>query len=294
MIQPQQESFNQKIDVPNNFGIEVYVKREDVLNSEISGNKFRKLKYNLVEARNLGFTKLLTFGGAYSNHIASVAAAGKEFGFETIGVIRGEELQEKYLENPTLKKASENKMQFEFVTRTQYRDKNNLAFLDQLKEKFGDFYLIPEGGTNKLAVKGCKEILTDDDKMFDFICCAVGTGGTISGIINSLKPHQKAIGFSALKGDFLKEDIQKYAENSQWDLVTDYHFGGYAKLNDELKQFMKQFFKKYLISLDPVYTSKTFFGVIDLISKGYFKPDSKILIIHTGGLQGLQSNIAEI
>lgn len=294
MIQSQQEAFNQKIAIPNDFGIEVYVKREDVLHSEISGNKFRKLKYNLAEARDLGFTKLLTFGGAYSNHIAAAAAAGKEFGFETIGVIRGEELQEKYLENPTLKKASENGMQFEFVTRTQYRDKNNSEFLDQLKEKFGDFYLIPEGGTNNLAVKGCKEILTDDDKMFDFICCAVGTGGTISGIINSLKPHQKAIGFPALKGDFLTEDIQKYAENRQWNLVTDYHFGGYAKLNDELKQFMKQFFKKYLISLDPVYTSKTFFGVIDLISKGYFKPDSKILIIHTGGLQGLQSNIAEI
>lgn len=294
MIQPQQESFNQKIDIPNNFGIEVYVKREDVLHSEISGNKFRKLKYNLTEAKTLGFTKLLTFGGAYSNHIAAVAAAGKEFGFETIGVIRGEELQEKYLENPTLKKASENGMQFEFVTRTQYRDINNAVFLDQLKNKFGDFYLIPEGGTNILAVKGCKEILTDDDKLFDFICCAVGTGGTISGIINSLKLHQKAIGFPALKGDFLTDDIQKYAENSQWNLVTDYHFGGYAKINDELKQFMKQFFKKYLISLDPVYTSKTFFGVIDLISKGYFKPDSKILIIHTGGLQGLQSNIAEI
>lgn len=294
MIQPQQESFNQKIAIPNNFGIEVYVKREDVLHSEISGNKFRKLKYNLIEARTLGFTKLLTFGGAYSNHIAAVAAAGKEFGFETIGIIRGEELQEKYLENPTLKKASENGMQFEFASRTQYRDKNNFTFLDQLKEKFGNFYVIPEGGTNELAVKGCKEILTDDDKLFDFICCAVGTAGTISGIINSLKPHQKAIGFPALKGDFLTEDIQKYAKNSQWNLVTDYHFGGYAKLNDELKQFMKQFFKKYLISLDPVYTSKTFFGVIDLISKGYFKPDSKILIIHTGGLQGLQSNIAEI
>lgn len=294
MIHPQQTSFNQKITILNNFGIEVYVKREDVLHSEISGNKFRKLKYNLIEARTLGFTKLLTFGGAYSNHIAAVAAAGKEFGFETIGIIRGEELQEKFLENPTLNKASENGMQFEFVTRTQYRDKSNAEFLDQLKEKFGDFYHIPEGGTNNLAVKGCKEILTDDDKVFDFICCAVGTGGTISGIINSLKPHQKAIGFPALKGDFLTEDIQKYAENSQWNLVTDYHFGGYAKLNDELKQFMKQFFKKYLISLDPVYTSKTFFGVIDLISKGYFKPDSKILIIHTGGLQGLQSNIAEI
>lgn len=294
MIQPQEESFNQKINVPNNFGIEVYVKREDVLHSEISGNKFRKLKYNLTEAQDLGFTKLLTFGGAYSNHIAAVAAAGKKFGFETIGVIRGEELEAKYLENPTLKKASENGMQFEFVTRTQYRDKNNAAFIDALKNKFGAFYLIPEGGTNALAVKGCEEILTDNDEIFDFICCAVGTGGTISGIINSLKPHQKAIGFPALKGDFLQEDIKKYAKNSQWNLVTDYHFGGYAKINDELKQFMKQFFKKYLISLDPIYTSKTFFGVISLISKGYFKPNSKILIIHTGGLQGLQSNIAEI
>lgn len=294
MIHPQQESFNQKITIPNNSGIEVYVKREDVLHNEISGNKFRKLKYNLAEAQTLGFRKLLTFGGAYSNHIAAVAAAGKEFGFKTIGIIRGEELQEKYQENPTLKKASENGMQFEFVDRTQYRDKNNIQFLNKLKDKFGDFYLIPEGGTNQLAVKGCTEILTKDDEMFDFICCAVGTGGTISGIINSLKPHQKAIGFPALKGDFLTEDIKKFAKNDQWHLVTDYHFGGYAKINDELKQFMKQFFKKYLISLDPVYTSKTFFGVIDLISKGYFKPHSKILIIHTGGLQGLQSNIAEI
>ena len=294
MIQPQQASFNQKIAIPNNFGIEVYVKREDVLHSEISGNKFRKLKFNLEEAKRLGYTKLLTFGGAYSNHIAAVAAAGCDFGFETIGVIRGEELQEKYLENPTLKKASTNGMQFEFVTRTQYRDKNNVAFLDQLNNKFGAFYLIPEGGTNALAIKGCEEILTDNDEIFDFICCAVGTGGTISGIINSLKPHQKAIGFPALKGDFLQEDIKKYAKNSQWNLVTDYHFGGYAKINDELKQFMKQFFKKYLISLDPIYTSKTFFGVISLISKGYFKPNSKILLIHTGGLQGLQSNIAEI
>lgn len=294
MIQPQQTSFNQKITIPNNYGIEVYVKREDVLHTEISGNKFRKLKYNLEEAKRLGFTKLLTFGGAYSNHIAAVAAAGRDFGFETIGVIRGEELQEKYLENPTLAKAEKDGMQFQFVTRTQYRDKNNEPFLADLKQKYGDFYLIPEGGTNDLAVKGCEEILTDNDEIFDFICCAVGTGGTISGIINSLQPHQKAIGFPALKGDFLQEDIKKHAKNSQWNLVTDYHFGGYAKINDDLKQFMKQFFKKYLISLDPVYTSKVFFGVIDLISKGYFKSDSKILIIHTGGLQGLQSNIAEI
>jgi len=236
----------------------------------------------------------LTFGGAYSNHIAAVAAAGRDYGFETIGIIRGEELQEKYLDNPTLKKASENGMQFKFVSRTQYRDKMNPDFLAELKQQFEDFYLIPEGGTNGLAVKGCEEILTTDDQKFDFICCAVGTGGTISGIINSLKPHQKALGFPALKGDFLFDEIKKYVKNNQWDLITDYHFGGYAKVNEELKLFMQDFYKKYLITLDPIYTSKMFFGVIDLISNGYFKPKSKIILIHTGGLQGLQSNIAEL
>lgn len=294
MIIPQQASFNQKIDFENPYKIELYIKREDVLHDEISGNKFRKLKYNLIEAKKIGFTKLLTFGGAYSNHIAAVAAAGRDYGFETIGIIRGEELQGKYLENPTLKKASENGMRFSFVSRTQYRDKTNPDFLVELKQQFGDSYVIPEGGTNEFAVKGCEEILTADDELFDFICCAVGTGGTISGIINSLQPHQKALGFPALKGDFLFDEIRKYAKNDRWDLITDYHFGGYAKINEQLKQFMDQFYKKYLITLDPVYTSKLTFGVIDLISKGYFKPYSKILLIHTGGLQGLQSNIAEL
>ena len=291
MIQPQQTSFNQKIAIPNNYGIEVYVKREDVLHSEISGNKFRKLKYNLEEAKRLGFTKLLTFGGAYSNHIAAVAAAGRDFGFETIGVIRGEELQEKYTKNHTLAKAEKDGMQFNFVTRTQYRDKNNEIFWADLKQKYGDFYPIPEGGTNDLAVKGCEEILTSEDKMFDFICCAVGTGGTISGIVNSLQPQQKAIGFPALKGDFLSKEIKKYTKNDQWNLVTDYHFGGYAKITDELINFIQNFEKNTSITLEPIYTGKLFFGVIDLVSKGYFKPHSKILIIHTGGLQGNLSGI---
>ena len=294
MILPQKPSYNEKIEIPNELGIEVFVKREDVLHAEISGNKFRKLTYNLEEAKQQGKTKLLTFGGAYSNHIAAVAAAGRDYGFETIGVIRGEELEWKYQENPTLKKASQDGMQFYFATRTQYRNKTNADFLENLHQQFGDFYLIPEGGTNEFAVKGCEEILTDEDAVFNFVCCAVGTGGTISGIINSLKPHQKAIGFPALKGDFLFNDIQKYAKNTQWDLVTDYHFGGYAKINTELKLFLNSFYQKYLISLDPVYTSKMVFGVIDLISKEYFPENSKILIIHTGGLQGLQSNIAEI
>lgn len=294
MMKPQQESFNQKIDFENPYNIELFVKREDVLHKEISGNKFRKLNYNLEEAKRQGKKKLLSFGGAFSNHIAAVAAAGRDYDFETIGVIRGDELVDKYLENPTLKKAFEDGMQFEFVTRTAYREKHQEDFIKQLHEKFGDFYLIPEGGTNEFAIKGCEEILSENDKIFDFICCAVGTGGTISGIINSSYEHQKVLGFPALKGDFLFQDIQKWTKNDRWDLVTDYHFGGYAKINTQLKQFMHHFSKKYLITLDPVYTSKLFFGVFDLISKGYFKPNSKILLIHTGGLQGLQSNIAEI
>lgn len=294
MIQPQKASFNQKIDYQNDYGIELYIKREDVLHDEISGNKFRKLKYNLDEAKRQGKSRLLTFGGAYSNHIAAVAAAGRDYGFETIGVIRGDELALKYQENPTLKKAMQDGMQFYFATRTQYRDKMNVVFLEKLQQQFGDFYVIPEGGTNQLAVKGCEEILTEEDEVFDFICCAVGTGGTISGIINSLQTHQKALGFSALKGDFLYDDIRPYVKNQQWDLILDYHFGGYAKVSDELRLFIKEFNQKYLITLEPIYTGKMAFGVLDLISKGKFPEKSKVLIIHTGGLQGLHSNIGEL
>lgn len=294
MIQPQKTSFNQRIDFPNDYGIELYIKREDVLHDEISGNKFRKLRYNLEEAKRQGKSRLLTFGGAYSNHIAAVAAAGRDYGFETIGVIRGDELALKYQENPTLKKAEEDGMQFYFATRTQYRDKMNVAFLEKLQQQFDDFYVIPEGGTNHLAVKGCEEILTEEDEVFDFICCAVGTGGTISGIINSLQSHQKALGFPALKGGFLFDDIRPYVNNQQWDLILDYHFGGYAKVSDELRLFIKEFNQKYLITLEPIYTGKMVFGVLDLISKGKFPEKSKILIIHTGGLQGLHSNIGEL
>ena len=294
MIQPQKASFNQKIDYQNDYGIELYIKREDVLHDEISGNKFRKLKYNLDEAKRQGKSRLMTFGGAYSNHIAAVAAAGRDYGFETIGVIRGDELALKYQENPTLKKAMQDGMQFYFATRTQYRDKMNVVFLEKLQQQFGDFYVIPEGGTNQLAVKGCEEILTEEDEVFDFICCAVGTGGTISGIINSLQTHQKALGFPALKGDFLYDDIRPYVKNQQWDLILDYHFGGYAKVSDELRLFIKEFNQKYLITLEPIYTGKMAFGVLDLISKGKFPEKSKVLIIHTGGLQGLHSNIGEL
>ncbi len=278
-----------KNQIVNTFKNEIslFVKREDLLHPYISGNKFRKLKYNFIEAKILSNNTLLTFGGAFSNHILAVAAAGKENGFKTIGIIRGEELRAKISDNPTLAKAQEFGMVFEFVSRENYRNKNNPDFIEKLTEKFGDFYLIPEGGTNEFAVKGCQEILTEDDADFDFICCAVGTGGTISGIIKSSKDCQKILGFPALKGDFLKEDIRKFANKDNWELITDYHFGGYAKIDEKLIHFINDFYIKYNIPLDPIYTSKMTFGVIDLIEKEYFPPKSKILLIHTGGLQGI-------
>ena len=269
-------------------GISVAIRREDLIHPFVSGNKFRKLKYNLLQAKKENHTTLLTFGGAFSNHIASVAFAGKEHNFKTIGIIRGDELQDKIHENPTLKFAQENGMQFEFVSRCNYSNKENPEFLEGLKQKFGSFYLIPEGGTNDLAVKGCEEILNEEDSQFDYICCAVGTGGTISGLINSALPNQKILGFPALKGDFLREEICKFAKTDNWQLITDYHFGGYGKVNLELINFINNFSECNKILLDPVYTSKMVFGVIDLIDKNYFPDNSKILIIHTGGLQGIQ------
>lgn len=270
------------------IGNEVFIKREDLIHDEISGNKFRKLKYNLEEALRLNHRQLLTFGGAYSNHIAAVAACGKEYGFKTIGVIRGEELKNKVTSNETLSLAKSNGMIFEFVSRENYRLKDTDGFISSLRNIYGGFYLIPEGGTNALAVKGCEEILNDQDKHFDYVCCAVGTGGTISGIINSAEPHQKILGFPALKGDFLTNDIRKFANHNNWDLITEFHFGGYAKVNTELITFINDFKLKYNISLDPIYTGKMMYGIFQLKKQGYFPESAKVLAIHTGGLQGIK------
>ena len=280
------ESNNQEIII-GNTNITLFIKREDLLHPLISGNKYRKLKYNLAQAKKENKDTLLTFGGAFSNHILAVAAAGKEQSYKTIGIIRGEELQNKIEENPTLKKAQELGMIFEFVPRDIYRDKDKPAFTNKLKEKYGDFYLLPEGGTNKLAVKGCEEILNKDDSRFDYICCAVGTGGTISGIINCSKNSQQVLGFPALKGDLLRKDISKFTANSNWELITEYHFEGYAKVSVALITFINEFYQKYKVPLDPIYTGKMMFGVLDLIEKNYFPKKSKILVIHTGGLQGI-------
>lgn len=287
MIFNLEHSTNEQIFLPERWGIELFIKREDKIHSFVSGNKYRKLKYNILEADKMGFKTLLTFGGAYSNHIAAVASAGDVLGFKTIGIIRGDELEKAVNSNPTLSFAKDCGMQFKFVSREDYRDKTSTTYIEKLKVEFGAFYLIPEGGTNDLAIKGCEEILYDKDEIFDYICCAVGTGGTVSGLINCSKPGQQVLGFPALKGDFLHKDISKFATKNNWKLITDYHFGGYAKINEELVTFINQFKNKHNIPLDPLYTGKMVYGIFDLIEKGYFPKGTKILAIHTGGLQGI-------
>ena len=274
-------------------GISLTVKREDELHPFISGNKYRKLKYNLLLAKQKGFTTLLSFGGAYSNHISALSYAGKMHGFKTIGIIRGEELGVDLgttLDvNPTLKFAHENGMRFKFISRGAYRRKTEVDFLEALRVEFGDFYEIPEGGTNALAVRGCEEILLDTDKNYDYICVSVGTGGTISGLINSASDHQTILGFPSLKGNFLEELIRNSVmKRNNWSLNNEYHFGGYAKINEILISFINDFYQQTTIPLDPVYTGKMMFGIMDLIQKNFFKKNSRILAIHTGGLQGIE------
>jgi len=271
---------------------QLFIKREDQIHPLVSGNKFRKLKYNLKEALDQKKTTLLTFGGAFSNHILATAIAGKSTGFKTIGIIRGDELgvdlEKTFASNSTLRNASKHGMQFDFVSRETYRNKTSIEFTEILQKKYGDFYYITEGGTNSLAVKGCEEILTKEDSQFDYICSCVGTGGTISGIINNAKDHQKVLGFTVLKGDFLENEILKYAKKQEnWELNNDYHFGGYGKYSDELIHFINRFKSQTDIPLDPIYTGKMMFGVLDMINKKRFPNGSKILIIHSGGIQGI-------
>ena len=176
----------------------------------------------------------------------------------------------------------------DFETRENYRNKDSELYLDNLKSLFGNFYMLSEGGTNTLAILGCEEILTEEDNTFDYICCSVGTGGTISGLINTSLKHQKIIGFSALSGGFLKNDIRKFVTKENWELIEEYTFGGYAKTSNELIAFINSFYNNTKIPLDPVYTGKMMFGIDDLIKKNYFPKGSKILAIHTGGIQGIQ------
>ncbi|MBT8183283.1 MAG: pyridoxal-phosphate dependent enzyme [Eudoraea sp.] len=280
---------NQRIQLPilDEMKVSLYIKREDLIHPVITGNKFRKLKYNISKAKDSGLHTLLTFGGAYSNHILATALAGREYGLRTIGIIRGEELLQKWQFNPTLSAARKAGMEFQFVTRKQYSKKSGDTFLSKLRTDYGEIYILPEGGTNELAVKGCEEILQDEDATFEYICCSVGTGGTLAGLINASGEHQKVLGFPVLKGDFLKKDIRKFVRKDNWDLQSDYHFGGYARVTADLIRFINDFKEKTQIQLDPVYTGKMLYGIVDMLQKKHFPPGASILAIHTGGLQGI-------
>ena len=180
-------------------------------------------------------------------------------------------------------------MNFKFVSRDVYRSKEAPEFIESLKSEFGDFYQIPEGGTNALAIKGCEEILRDEDRKFDYICVSVGTGGTISGLINAASNTQMILGFPSLKGAFLQDIIEeKTLTGHSWKLIHDYHFGGYAKINENLISFINDFNQQTTIPLDPIYTGKMMFGIMDLVKQNFFKRNSSILAIHTGGLQGIE------
>lgn len=275
------------------------LKREDTLALQTTfgdynfcGNKWRKLKYNLLEAKKQNHTTLLTFGGAYSNHIAAVASAGALFNFQTIGIIRGEKTAPL---NPTLQQASQCGMQLHYISRSEYRQKADPAFLNQLIQKIGDFYSIPEGGTNALALKGCEELAAEiitqcAAQLPDYYCLPCGTGGTIAGFIQGMKGKGQILGFSALKGEFMRAEVAKLLspDPKNWQIVNDYHFGGFARFKPTLIDFINRFKAQYQIQLDPLYTGKMLYGIFDLIEQDKFSAGTQILAIHTGGIQGLK------
>lgn len=274
--------------------IQLWIKRDDLTHPHIQGNKWRKLQFNIAEAKRLHKKYLLTFGGAFSNHIYSTAAAGQHFEIKTIGIIRGERVLPL---NPTLSFAEAQGMQLHFVDRKTYRLKEKL--LPELNIPLDGCFILPEGGTNQLAIKGCAElgdeILNQLDFTPDYMCVSCGTGGTIAGLITSQSFNTHILGFSALKGDFLKTEVQNLLDQfsskesyTNFSLQTDYHFGGYAKYKPSLIEFINQFKKDFQIQLDPIYTGKMFYGIFDLIEKGFFPDQSTIVAIHTGGLQGIE------
>jgi len=276
--------------------ISLSIKRDDLIHEDISGNKWRKLKYNLIHALNEKREGIITFGGAFSNHLAATAFACKAAGLKSVGVVRGEDADEN---NPTLSFCRENGMIIKKISREDYKAKEEDGFLKLLHHEFENHFVVPEGGANFYGMNGCLEIVKEIEEEFDIISCSCGTGTTLAGIVAGLKEKQKVIGFSALKGgEFLQAEIEKhlyyFSFDKEWvnemknkfQVETNYHFGGYAKANDELFEFINRFQNEFNIPLDPVYTGKMMFGLLDMIRKDYFIPGTKIIAVHTGGLQG--------
>jgi len=276
--------------------VDLFIKRDDLLHPLVSGNKWRKLKHNLLQARQQGCQRLLSFGGAYSNHIHALAHAGRLLGFDTIGVIRGGPFAEP---SPTLRQAAACGMHLHHVSRQDYRRRDDARFLRCLAQRFGDFQLLPEGGSNTLALRGCAELVRELDQQLDHyhaVCLPCGTGGTLAGVAAALAPDRRALGFAVLKGaGFLQRQVAALQRSAglqgDYELLLDYHFGGYARADDRLREFIARWRP---LPLDPVYTAKMMYGVIDLIDKGAFAPGSRIVVVHTGGLQGAGEEAGDI
>jgi 1-aminocyclopropane-1-carboxylate deaminase len=266
-------------------GLEVFIKRDDMIHPIISGNKWRKLKYILLQAQAQNKTHLVTFGGAYSNHLLATAAAAARFGFKATGIVRGEEVQ-----NDTLFLCSLHGMQLIFTNRESYR--NKLALFKKYFADDVDAFFIDEGGASPEAARGCSELVNELGQSYDHIFCACGTGTTAAGIINGIAQHNLPSQFNAIpvfkNGDFIKDEIDKLlTAPTNYQMHAGYHFGGYGKTNHELIQFIKQFVIDTGILIEPVYTGKMLYALYDLAAKDHFKPGSKILAIHTGGIWGL-------
>jgi len=274
------------VEIPIESKVRLFIKREDLTHPEISGNKYWKMFYNVKKylEKEVSERKIITFGGAFSNHIAAAAALGNEFGIKTLGVIRGNELEDSWQENPTLFSAHQNGMSFRFVTRETYRYKEKM--MKELQEEFPESLVVPEGGTNENAVEGIQYMLTDETNDFDYICSAVGTGGTVSGLSKFAQPHQKIIGFKAVKDNSLENRIKNLSKKDNFILI-DASDGGFGKITDENVRFINEFYQYFGIVLEPVYTGKMLRKIFEMIADDYFPANSKILAFHTGGLQGI-------
>ena len=277
-----------KLDIHNPYRVKLFIKREDLIHNIVSGNKWRKLKYNFKYIMKNNIKTILSFGGAYSNHLHALSWLAKENNVKSIGLVRGEEI---YKNNPTLTFCTNNNMELYFLDRKTYREsKFDNKIINDIKKNHKNSFIIPEGGLNQFGIKGCEEIMTEVEGEFNIICSSIGSGCTAIGLIKSLKANQSFLGLSSFKNsDLINQKIKSHVSfNSNWSINSDYNFGGFGKVNSELKSFMSVFEKNHKITLDPVYNSKTFFGLLDMISKKRFPKESRILVLHTGGLQGLQ------
>jgi len=264
------------------------VKRDDLLHPLISGNKWRKLKYNLTHMRKLNKTELLTFGGAFSNHVHACAAAGKEFNIKTHAIIRGPELDDN---NPTIQFAKQCGMQLHVVNRIEYRLRQDEQYLTKLQARFPNAFILPEGGTNEHALLGCKELVHTLPE-HDYLVCPTGSGGTLAGLIEGSEQSTQVLGIAVLKqAQYLIDDIKKLSNKAKnqnnWQLLTDHHDGGYGKFSSALWTFCQNMKHTYNLPLEPIYSGKMMYALWQLIEQDYFTPGSKIIAVHTGGLQGL-------